>query len=98
MQDAIQKVLREITGSVADEVLRITGKPMSIDAKLSAVWVERETLPMNLVVHRDASESEIVRATFSVAPTRHLPSDVVIPIDEVEWNRRRYPMGPEILR
>ena len=97
IQEAIQKILREITDSVADEVMRITGKPMSIDTKLSAVWVERETLPMNLIVHRDASEVEIVRATFSVAPTRHLPSDVIIPIDEAEWNRRRYPMGPDVL-
>jgi hypothetical protein len=97
-QEAIQRVLREITGSVADEVLRITGKTLSIDTKISAIWVEKETLPMNLLVHRDASETEIVRATFSVSPTRFLPWDVMIPIDEEEWNKRHYPMGPEILR
>lgn len=97
-EEAIQRVLREITSSVADEVLRITGKTLSIDTKLSAIWVEKEALPMNLLVHRDASETEIVRATFSVSPTRFLPWDVMIPIDEEEWNKRRYPMGPEILR
>lgn len=97
LQAELQIVLREITDAVAADVLRITGKTVSMDPWLSAIWIENKTSPMNLIVHRDASEAEIVRATCSIAPTRFLPSDVMIPIDEKEWDKRHYPMGPALL-
>lgn len=98
IQVEMKEILREITGVIASEVLRITGRQPSMHNKLSAIWVESFTHPMNLIVHRDGEETEVVRATFSVSPTRFLPSDVSIPLDENQWNIRRYPMGPELLR
>lgn len=97
IEEALRKVLLAEVQKVSEAVLMQTGGVFSVDQERSAVWIETGSCHLNERIHRDADSSGIVRATFSVSPTRLLSPDVVIPIDEKSWNRNRFPMGPTVL-
>jgi len=96
-QTAMQAVLKNAAAVVSAKVAAMTGRDPRIDKALSAIWIESESAHSNLAVHRDSNAPDLIRATFSISPTRLLPADVVLPIDELEWDQSRYPMGTTVL-
>ena len=97
LQQDMRRVLENACDVVSLAVERMVGKRPTLDPALSAIWVETESAHSNLAVHRDSSSPDLVRATFSISPTRTLPSDVVIPISDEEWGKFHYPMGTTVL-
>lgn len=97
IEEALSQVLLAEVRKVSEAVLKQTGRFFSVDQKHSAIWIETRTCHLNERIHRDADSSGIIRATFSVSPTRLLSSDAVVPIDEKSWNANHFPMGPTVL-
>ncbi|GEM_PF-5488501 len=93
LQQTLQAVLESVKNDVLIALSQVTVAPISIDERLSAVWIEKASDSSNCKTHRDASDPKILRATFSVSPTRILPPDIQVPISEEYWNAYHYPSG-----
>jgi len=96
-QHELRIILESIAREVAAHVEAITQRSVTINKKISGIWIEGQSCKTNEQTHRDTHNPRTVRATFSVAPTKILPKDVSIPIAPDEWDTHHYPMGPLVL-
>jgi hypothetical protein len=97
----LERDLKGVLINACDEVVSmvngLVGSCFDLDEKLSAVWVENGFSKSNLKLHRDSDDRSVVRATFSVTPTRLVRAGVLLPIDDAAWARRHYPMSADVL-